>query len=647
MRESRTHYLGHNKVERSPKRVVYLDSETRWAENDGDEVHTLRLWVAQLAVRGGTPRTTVETHWAQGHTGPALAERLETWARTKATLWVFAHNLTFDLCVCRIVQNLIRRGWDLNDHALTNDSPWARLSKGRTRIVLADSASWLPRSIEHLGALLRLPKLDLDLETADDAALFDYCRRDVEILAAAMGAVLDDWDRLKLGCWSLTGTGTGWNSYRHHPHLTRTLIDPDPAARTFERGAIYAGRRDAWRVGEQPTGRYIQLDLERAHLAAAIWFPLPHKRLAQLGPTDPNDWQLAVEGVEPMLDCTVRTDTRRYPWRHADRVWHPVGTFRTVLAGPEVRDAQQRGQLEAVHGGYLYLTDRIMESWGRWLAAILDGEGPDVSPCTRVWAKMCSHRVFGRWALRTARPTEPWFSGKTTWAHEIGWAHPEEARCSTFHLDGWAHTSILDQEGDDSFPAVLAWIQAHVRVALGKLIDALDPQRIVSCNTDGVLYRANVDPDMTTLARATYPFVPRIKSEHHHLDVLGAAHLVADGELKLSGVPSSAEPTGEQSLQWLTWPRMRRQLAMSREDGYVRELREVDLGNVPVTAWVLPNNTTKPIVTYMINPYTTRVYPYLPRDSAGVELNIAERQHPMLQQLLADHATQPPAGSLP
>jgi hypothetical protein len=641
VREPCVHYLGHNQTERSPRRVVFLDSETSWTTTDQGEHHTLRLWAARLIVRGGEPRHTLEEHWAAGRTGPELVQRLERWHRTSATLWVFAHNLVIELCTCRILQNLLAAGWELGDHALANDAPWARLSKGRRRITLVDSATWFPRSIEHLGMIVKVTKPELPAQNDDEATWLDRCRADVEIGSAALEQTLDWWDRERLGCWSVTGTATGWNSYRHRPAGDRVLIDPDPEARAFERRAIYAGRRDTWRVGQQPKGRFVLIDLERAHLTAALNFPLPRRRGRRREAMALDDWHLHESGWEPMLDVTLRTASPRYPWRHQDRVWHPVGTLRTILAGPELRDAMGRDEVLTIHGGHLYLLGMTMEPWARWLAAILDGSLPGTPPAARVWAKMCSHRVFGKWAARTSTALEPYWSGERTWKLERGTCHPDGARMSIFHLDEWAHPMVHDQEADDAFPVVLAWIQSHVRLALNRLINALDPARLISCNTDGILYRAAVDPDLTALARLTAPFVPRIKAVYHDVDVLGAAHQVLDGTLRLSGIPSRADPTGETSLAWTTWPRMRRQLQLGEPDGYVREHREVDLPSIPIPRWVLADNSTRPVMTYVDPVGVTRIYPFVPGVTATHTAPRVEDQHPVLAQLLADQAENP------
>lgn len=647
MRPARIHNLSHNAIERSPKRVVYLDTETTWQDTDDREHHTLRLWVARLDVRETRTRIAEERHWAEGRTGDDLVDRLEGWCRSRATLWVFCHNLTVDLCTTRVVERLLTRGWTLGDHALTNDSPWARLSRGSHRITLADSATWLPTSIERLGIMYGIAKPALPENDDSDAVWFTRCRADVTILATAIGTLLDWWDTERLGCWSLTGTATAWNMYRHHPDPSRPVIDPNPEARAFERRAIYGGRRDVWRTGHLPKSRYVVVDLERAHLTAAAHLALPMRRRRPFDRLDLDDHKVTDDHWGILAEVEISTATPRYPWRWCGRVWHPVGTFRTVLAGPEIAEAHRRGELRRIGPGYSYRLAGIMMRWARWVQSLLDAPPPDTPPSALVFAKMASQRVMGKWAARTTREVEPLPWGDRTWRLERGIHHPSEAKCSILHYGGQARVMVHDQEADDAFPAVLAFIQSAVRVALGRLVDAIRPAWRVSANTDGILTEAPIGPDLAALAAATAPFVPRIKMTYQDVEILSAAHTVLDGRAHLSGVPSSASPTGEKSLAWTTWPRMARQLEIGASDGYVREHREVDLSRIPVPAWRLADNSTMPITCYVDSVGTTRVSPYPTGVADYPRYIVSENQHPALAQLLTDHHREWPMTATP
>ena len=633
MRDVPIHYLRDNKSERSPRRLCYLDTESICRQEGDREVHILRCWVARLEVREGRPGATVKAEVAQGEDALSLVTRIEGWARTRAALWIVAHNLAFDLTCSRLLRLLVGRGWELGKHGLANDAPWAQLSKGEYRITLVDSTSWLPRSIERLGALLDLSKPALPADDDSAEAWFERCHADVRILAAAYSQLLDWWDRRRLGRWTVTGVATAWNCYRHHPEMGQVLIDPNPHVRAAERSAIYGGRRDVWQTGLLPKGRYVMIDLERAHLTAARCFGLPRERGSWFSRLPLDALEVSGGGWPPIARCVVRTRTPRYPWHAHGRVWHPVGTFETVLCGPEIAEAQRRGELVSVGPGYHYRVGATMRYWAQWVSACLDGEDPDVPPMAAVFLKMCSQRVFGKWAAWASRPIEGWPSTEPNWTMSDGFRLPGGIPMTILHYDSWAHPQLRDQESDNAFPAVLAWVQSIVRVAYGRLCDALEPDRLVFGHTDGVLYRCEVDPDLERLARATAPFVPRIKDVYEQVEVLGAAHAILDGELRMSGVPSKASPTGERRFTWHTWPSMRQQLRLAEPRGYVRELREVAIGEIPVPAWVHTDGSVSVVECHTDSLGGTTILPYWPGVAANHRAPLCEVQCPELTAL--------------
>ena len=267
MRPTPPHYLRPNHREASPHRVLILDTETEPHQVGDTIIHTLALWSARVIYRHGRRKDGPEVENFDGEAASGIVALLERLATTKETLWVFTHNLSFDLAVTRLPVLLLERGWELTQHALASDAPWARLRNGGRRVTLANSASYLPASLAAIGTAIGIAKPPLP-PSEDREALRERCRADVEITAEAMIELMDWWDDNALGNWSLTGPATGWGAYRHIPMGMNILIKPDPEAQAFERSALLAGRREAWRIGQRPDGFYLDLDIEHAHLTA-------------------------------------------------------------------------------------------------------------------------------------------------------------------------------------------------------------------------------------------------------------------------------------------------------------------------------------------------------------------------------------------
>ena len=621
-------------MERSPHRIVVWDTETHTIPEGRREVMPLRLWAAEIVQRHGRRPTRPQRAIAEGVTALQLVEFLESTCRSSETVWAFAHNQGFDLAVTRLPLLLLRRGWTITAHALASDSPWARLARGGHRLVLADSTSWLPGKLEALGELVGIDKPPLPKHDDDEEDWWFRCRRDVHILAESMLQLLDWWDDRGLGAWSVTGPQCGFNALRHMPNVHHVVIDPDPVARAFERQALVGGRREVWRVGRQRWGDYWELDFRAAHATIAAYCPLPKRRSVAFDSMALDNWRVTSERWAPIAEVEVRTNTPRYPLQLGRRLWYPVGQFRTILCGPEIAEARRRGELLSIGAGYVYQLGQHMGDWGRWVLSELDDETATSPPVPRAALKAWSRNVPGKWATRTS---VTWHEGQALeqgWNVEHGRHHPSGAPCAVLDMAGHREILLQDQDSDDCFPAVLAWIQSEVRVRLGRLIDMVEPSNMISCNTDGLICEGGGGLGARIEVPDLWPLVPREKARYEWVHPISPQHLILPTERRLSGVPANAEEIAPGRYSWMAWGRLPAQIASGESRGYVRERRTVDLSAVPVNRWVLGGGQCLPVTATVDLDGTTR----LESPWAGWE-GIAPQglrpvQHPQLQALL-------------
>ena len=677
-RRAAIHYLRHNAAERSPRRVITLDTETSWHTEGDREVHRMRLWCARLDLRADPDEPAREPWRAEGRALEELPELVDRWTTSSRPTWLFTHNLSFDLTVTTLPVLLLQDGWELGRHNLASEQPWAHLSRRSRSLQLADSHSWLPRAVKDLGELLGVPKLELPDEDDSDEAWFQRCRRDVEITALAVRRLMDQWDRHELGSWSLTGPASAWNSMLHmapgHPRrrgpqpgdqggevpagapVQRTVIDPEPHARAFERQAIYSGRRDVWRWGQQRDGDFTEVDFHCAHLTIAATSLLPARRGDCFQSLELDDWHIGARSRSVLAQCMVETPEPRYPLRYRNAVWHPVGRFWTTLCGPELVDARNRGHLLRIGPGYTYRLGNQMQPWAQWALAQLDAPPGHCDPILHAFLKMASRSVPGRWGMMIGREFQEGPS------HVLGWELERAAfgrpprLGAILHLAGRWQSVVRDQEADDAFPAVLAHIQAWDRVYLQRGLDRLPEGAALQCNTDSVVIHSTaleelaagalgeLEPELERaraiahgtdcLSAATAPLEFRIKRRGQRCLVLSPQHVDLAGERKFSGVPKGAIDEGGYAYTFWTWPKLPSQLAHREQGAYVREKRTVHLAGVPIPRWAFECGCTLPPragvtwggATELVGPDAYRC------EEHGTALRPA--QHPVLARLL-------------
>lgn len=638
----------------TPAQVVFLDSETQTHDDGRYQTEQLRCWAAKF-IRRRHRRRAGEMDWADGIDGDAAAAAIDAWACSDKSTWLYAHNVTFDLVSCSLAENLAALGWELSSrHALSGAAPWIILHKGKQvtaakpatkgaqaqparvkwqhTLTIVDSFSLFPVGLDQLAAFSDYTKPPLPHDDDDLDVWRARCAADVNILAWSVLTLMDWWDESDLGKWSVSGAACGWNSYRHQIDPRAIVIDPEPETLLWEHQALYGGRRDVFRCGNLPKGRYAEIDFSAAYPTIAATQPLPCKRI---GPLTPTIAKAILDGRCPygmVAECEIETTAARWPLRVLGRVFYPVGRFKTVLAGPELKSAADAGALVSIGKGHFYSLSYHMQPWAKWVLSLqADGDQAQPGPI-RIWAKAASRSVCGKWAQRgwsvRSIPGPP----GPGWSYEDAWVGGSDARVSVCGLAGNHYLSMADQESEHEFPAVLAYIESHTRVRLNQVIDTAPPGALIQCDTDGVmaslqaledglaarlpwLDRPRTREQLITLQLRSWatladPLAMRVKNVFEQAVVYGPQHVVLDGRPRFSGVPGSAWATGENRWAARLWPGLSWQIQHGTGDGYARPVQPYLVVGPYAAGWVLADGAVRPAEAFIDEAGLSQIRPW-------------------------------------
>lgn len=648
------HWLRRNDTCWTPPRVIFLDSETRTEGSGQTETEILRCWAAQL-VRRRDRRRPGEASWAEGESQEAAAAAVDRWASEEKTTWLYAHNVGFDLVTTRLAQQLAALGWELSSRfGLSSNAPWCVLHKGRREVpvdssgeaasgsavrvkwnhtlTITDSFSLLPVGLPVLDAYATRDKPPLPAQDDSLETWLARCRADVQILSDVVLAVMDWWEASECGRWAVTGPACGWAAYRHTITTGDVLISGDPAVLAAEHAACYGGRRDVFRIGSMPPGRYAEIDFTSAYPTIAGSVPLPRK---VLGPLTPGIAGAILDGRCPygmIAEVEICTDRPRWPLRARGRVFYPVGRFNTVLAGPDIQAAADRGQLARIGAGWFYSMSRHMAPWAGWVLGLVGGGDGQVPGPVRIAAKNWSRAVIGKTAQRGWR-TEPYYGPPSDdWSYEEAFIAGSEARASVTGLAGDYWLSVADQDGSHEFPAILAYVESHVRQRLNDVLEAAPPGAVIQCDTDGLMAdcsalgragAAYVPPRLA--AQAAYssqeahiaywsaladPLVMRVKSQYREVVLYGPQHAVLDGRARLAGVPASAWQTGDGQWCARLWPGLSWQMQQGSGRGFDRPVQPYLVTGPYAQGWVLNDGAVVPAETHIDAGGCTHLLPW-------------------------------------
>lgn len=633
-RQVPTHFLRPNESVRVPSAYMVLDTETTQTVGEDQTLHQLRLWCARRRRRDAKcPPAKRMLEWS-GHTATELAQCCEDASAGCPNLWVYCHNLSFDLAASYLPVVLCDRGWEVTQFAVTGDSPWLRLKRGRRRLTLVDSWGWLRKPLESIGEDVGISKPELPQDDDSEDAWWRRCWGDVNILDAALTELMDWWERNELGIWSLTGSATGWNAMRHRSGLQRILVRPDPVDIAEDRLAIYGGRRDTWWIGPAHAGSWVDWDFRSAYATVAANLLLPRGRALPFDSLPVDSPWIGGNNKGVIARVRVRPRTPRYPVRWHGEVFYPVGEFWTWLADPEIVEARERGELLEVGPGHVHWLGDAMQGWARWLLAVDDGTAEDAPPMARLAAHHWGRAVIGKWAQHGFDTERVGPAPVPGWALQEGIISGTRDRAAMIDIGGQRWNMRAGRDGDNAYPAILAWVESATRLRLGRVIDAARPFTLTQCDTDGLILAAGGMRSLEAVNALTAPLVLRRKRSIQRLGMWGPQHLETDGRRRFSGLSARAVEQDPGRFIHRGWPKLAWQMSHGDPAGYVQADQTWLLQGPYVHRWVLESGATLPPYACPEGPSGCELMPFSYGRADNLAVELAPGQHPLLAPLL-------------
>lgn len=586
----RAHWVSHNSVTRVPRSFMYLDTEAHRTPAAGREVQTFRLAVAAFDTVDRHTGAAREREWHRSTDTGALWEWITSRCRTKARTVLVTHNLAYDLRISDAFTELPRLGWSFVAGRPDDGQAWFVFRKDKRTLACVDSVSWVPKSLEALGALCGIAKLALPEEDDGESAWFARCTRDVEILAEIWGRLVRWVEDDDLGNWKLSGAGQSWAAFRHRFMDHKLLVHEDDDARSAERRAASTGRCEAWQHGKLSAGPYTEWDFTTAYCQIGKECTVPIKLAGEMhAPT--LDKVLAVPRTKAVLcDVEVQCDDPILSTRGESGITWPVGRFRTTAWDNELRLAIAHGAHVRVERAWVYRRAPALRSFCTWVLAGLDGSRGPVDPIVRAALKHWSRALIGRTAARWSR-WEPWGEAPTANV-SLGQVHDvsNDDRYALLQLGHQLIRQTGEPDNPDAMVAVMSWVMSESRVRLWNAMQVAGLRSVVYVDTDSLITNAE---GSSALASARIPGL-RVKGEWSTIEVMGPRQIVPGATLRAAGVPRGATRVGDRTWTAEVWSGLSRSLQAGQADRIEVTLRTFHLRGTDRRRRHVAGGQTKP-----------------------------------------------------
>ena len=536
----RPHYLKYNAGVEIPTRCVFIDTETTPDPVTEDiERHKLRLGSALYKRRHrGSQWSSGE--WLDFTNNAALWEWVTGKVKPGSKLYLYAHNLIYDLTITQGMTWMTSHGWKVVK-AIVDDPPTAiQFRKDKRSIMMLDSFNYFRTSLASLGSSIGLEKMAMPSMSSPGVEWAAYCRRDVLVLSTAMIGYFNFLCDNKMGNYQITLAGQAFAAYRHRFMTTPIYIDDNPKALGLARRAYHGGRTEAFYIGKRQ-GAFATLDVNSMYPAVMAGEYFPAKLWTVINLVTLDEMAVYLKDYCIIAEVAIDTPDPVYPVYNNGKLIFPVGKFTTVLSTPELQYAQNRGHLLGVKQAAIYYKSPLFRAYVDELYRL---RRVYISEDNKVYAWLCKillNSLYGKFG-QLGRVYEE--VGETDPMEVRVWSEWDADSKTMHHMRAFA--GIIQEltpagESYNSHPAIAAHVTAYARMDLWRLINIV--------GIDNVYY---VDTDSLTINKTGLDRLPdeyigsdlgqlKLEARFRHLIIYGAKDYIFGDKTRIKGIRSRAK----------------------------------------------------------------------------------------------------------
>lgn len=533
------HYLKENRASHLPYRVLYLDTETKTKDLSDRTLHRMKIaWTCYVSYkhRSKQPREV----WKQFETTLGLCSYLRDLSFNKDPLFVFGHNIFFDLQSSDFFYYFSRWKWTLSfiyDKGLTYILV---IRKDKQTLKFISSTNYYDASLEKLGEMVGIPKGNPDFSTVSDSDLSEYCRNDVLILKTAMERYFSFIRDNDLGSFGLTRAAQSYNAYRHRFMRSKIGIHNDPDIKDLERSAYFGGRTECFRFGEMPEADYVTLDINSMYPYVMKYYPMPTRCIDFLPAGNPESVFNFLDTFCYIAEVLIDTDEPAYPYRMNGRTVFPVGRFPTFVCTEGLRYAIEHNHLVKIGRIAVYEQHYIFGDYVDFFYRVKEQAAKTEDRTFYLLAKKFMNSLYGRFGMKRREEMRSYdFDGNYYYRIET-----MDPYGNTVEIQYKLINTVIIQgkevETNKTFVPIPAHVTEYARFLLWEIIKQVGIDRVFYCDTDSIKILAE------DLEKVRYPLDQykigslSIEDRFTRFRINGNKHYETDKQRKIRGVPRRA-----------------------------------------------------------------------------------------------------------
>lgn len=536
--------------------------------------------------------------WCLWHTTKSLCEYIRDKAVSKKDLFVFAHNIFFDLQAGDFFYYFTKWGWVLDFIYDKGVTYLLVLHKGDKRIKCISTTNYFPFTLERLGEFLGLPKLEIDFEKSTRYEKVTYCKRDTEIIKLAVEYYMKFLDKHRLGKFSLTRSSQAFNAYRYRFMKKPIYLHKDRDIIELESTGYFGGRTEASFIGDLPKDKYVSLDINSMYPFVMKKYKLPCRLVDYQTNVSIQDLPYILKDYACIAEVVLYTEEPVYPTRIKRKLIFPTGSFITTLCSGSLLRAYKNNQLRAINKMTIYDKDYLFKDYVSFFNQLKQQYSKENKLMLREIAKDFLNHVYGKFAQlkdiveETEDITFDGYSREETFDLVT-----KETEIITKLLNKRIVT-FGREPSNCYFVPIAAHITDYARLYLYNLMEIVGLDKVLYVDTDSIRLRKK---DIGKLKKFIHPYrlgALKIEEEFEHFSIYGAKYYITEKVKKIRGVPLKAEYLGDNRYKFTQFSRQPTHLRAEVTRFFITEdiIKEVppfyNKGRVLKDGTVVPFNLT-------------------------------------------------------
>lgn len=587
------HVLQANHSQSRPSFVCYLDVETRQKPEGRSTHHTVKLAWACFSryVKG---KKEIKDYWQSFSDGEAICRFIDSLTFDKRTLYIFGHNVFFDLQASGFFKWFTKWGWELEFHYNEGVTYILSIRKGRKKIKAISTSNYFSGTLGQIGDILGLPKQEVDFDRVSRKKLSEYCRRDVEIVQAAVENYFKFITDHDLGKFSLTKSSQAFNGYRHRYMPRRLFIHDCVESQDLETKSYFGGRVECFFIGEPEGGPFVSLDVNSMYPYIMKNYALPYKLISYRENVSVSTVESLLDKYAAIAEVSLQTDVPIYAIRHDNKLVFPVGSFNAFLGTGGLKEALARGHLKSVKRVSFYLkdvlfSDYVDEFYG--LRLKYEKTGNKVYETLCKYLLNCLYGKFGQFVPLESKHFDKTFDGYYRIENYIPATRERFLEYKLFNRVIIVRGRVL---GKKSILGIPIHITEYARLILYQIIEQIGRENVLYCDTDSVKIR------LKDLERVKWPIAEKtlgslkVEDQTEYLKIMGLKSYITDRERKIKGIPRKATEISPMTFEFVSFPSQKSHMADRIDDHFVTKKIIRHVTGEYSKGVVLPSGVVKP-----------------------------------------------------